>query len=877
MITEPSTIRILLVEDVATEAELELRELKRAGMRLESRIVSSEAEFRAAMDDHCPDIILSDFSMPGWDGMSALASARQLCPDTPFIFVSGTLGEEYAIRALKNGAADYVLKTNLVRLPAAVERALAEARERVARRSVESELDATRERLHSIFNTVDDVLWSIRLPSMQAIYISPSAEALYGHPLLALMADEKLSGRMTHPDDREKVAAGWQELMGSGRIDLEYRIVRPDGSVRWIHARGRAVGGAAGQPERADGIMRDVTERMEQRERIARLSRVRLVLSSINAALIRLRDRQLLFDEACRIAVEDGGFIGAHVAVAEPASQQIVVIASRGVKSLAKFPLPLSVGPHEREGMNQRALRTGEPVISNDLSGLPVMFEGKGLVPGTRSVACFPIAVDREVVGVFVIRAEEKDFFDQEEVRLLRTVSANIGFALELIAKQEQLNYLAYYDALTGLPNRTLFKDRLSQVLASAQGRQSMVALIIFDVDRFKVVNDTLGQPAGDQLLQLIAGRLRGIAPDAGRLARLAADRFTVLLPTVRDEAAVVRLLAQRATALFDEPFTIDGTELRVAAKAGIALYPSDGADADMLFLNAEAALKRAKSSGERYLFYSPQINARVAGRLNLENRLRKAVEERQFVLHYQPKVDLLSRRCIGLEALIRWNDPQTGLIPPGEFIPILEETGLIGPVGCWAMEEAVRVFRGWKARGLKPPHIAVNVSPVQLRTGDLVGDIRVVIGGDGKGAGLDLEITESLLMEDIEESILKLRALRDFGIRISVDDFGTGYSSLSYIHKLPIDTLKIDRSFIAGMTEDADKTSIVSTIISLAQSLRLKVVAEGVETEPQAQLLRLLRCDQIQGFLISPAVPAGQAEAFFSAPTQDAPLQGDA
>jgi len=869
MIPESQAVRILMVEDVATEAELELRELKRAGMKLESRIVGSETEFRSALDDFCPDIILSDFSMPGWDGMSALAAARELCPDTPFIFVSGTLGEEYAIRALKNGAADYVLKTNLMRLPAAVERALKEARERQARYKVESELDVTRDRLHSIFDTVEDVLWSIRLPSMQAIYISPSAEAVYGYPLSALMADEKLSGRMTHPEDRQKVAAGWQELMEKGRIDLEYRILRPDGSVRWIHARGR-VEGAAGQPgqqRRADGIMRDVTERMEQRERIARLSRVREVLSSINAALIRLRDRQALFEEACRIAVEQGGFVGAHVAVADHTSGQIVLAASRGVKASASFPMPLLPPAGEREGMNREALRIGEPVISSDLVRQPVAIEGADQAAVARSAACVPFSVEGEVVGVFVLRARERNFFDQEEVRLLRTVSANIGFALELIAKQEQLNYLAYYDALTGLPNRTLFKDRLSQVLDGASRNQGMVALVIFDVDRFKVVNDTLGQPAGDQLLQLIAGRMRGITPDANRLARLAADRFSVLLPTVRDEASVARLLGPRATALFDEPFIIDGRELRVAAKAGIALFPDDGEDADMLFINAEAALKRAKSSGDSYLFYAPQINARVAGRLDLENRLRKAVEERQFVLHYQPKVDLLSRRCTGLEALIRWNDPENGLIPPGQFIPILEETGLIGRVGRWAMEEAVRVFRDWTARGLQPPHIAVNVSPVQLRRGDLVDDIREVIGGDGRTAGLDLEITESLLMENIEESILKLKALRDCGMRISVDDFGTGYSSLSYIHKLPIDTLKIDRSFIAGMTEDADKTSIVSTIISLAQSLRLKVVAEGVETEPQAQLLRLLRCDQIQGFLISRAVPAEEVETFFHAP----------
>ena len=861
------TVRILMVEDVPTEAELELRELKRSGLRLESCVVCDENEFRSKVTAFRPDVILSDFSMPGWDGMSALATAREVCPETPFIFVSGTLGEEYAIRALKNGAVDYVLKTNLVRLPSAVERALHDARERAALRSAEVELDVARTRLHIIFSSVDDVLWSIELPSMHLVYISPSAFTLYGHRTESLIGEPALRDAITHPEDKLKLSEAWTALRESGRMDVEYRIVRPGGEVRWVHERAKLAragdlmsgAGPDAAEERADGIVRDITERMEQRQRIARLSRVREVLSGINAALIRLRNRDSLLDEACRIAVEAGGFAAAYIGMVDKASRQIQLAAARGDSAAMLFPIPLDWDGKGHESVFYKVIRTGDPVVVNDWTG-----RNKDKEP--HSFACFPIIVDGQMQGGLVLRVLEKDFFDQEEVRLLRMLTGNLGFALELIAKQEQLNYLAYYDALTALPNRTLFQDRLSQVLGSAHRANTMAALIVFDIERFKVINDSLGQHTGDRLLQLVAERLRGAAGDTHHLARLAGNQFTMLLPTVTDEASVVRVLGEQASNIFEEPFDIDGKELRIAAKAGIAVFPNDGADADTLFLNAEAALKRAKTSGEPYLFYAPQINARVAGRLEFENKLRKAVQEQQFVLHYQPKVDLLTRRITGLEALIRWNDPEAGLVFPGHFIGLLEETGLIQRVGRWAMEEAIRTHGDWVARKLQPPRIAVNLSPVQLRQRDLVNDVRTIVSGDGEASGLDLEITESLLMQDVEESITKLRDIRDSGIRISVDDFGTGYSSLSYIHKLPIDLLKIDRSFINGMTEDSGKTSIVSTIISLGQSMRLKVVAEGVETEQQAQLLRLLRCDQMQGFLFSKALPKEDIETMLLA-----------
>ena len=319
----------------------------------------------------------------------------------------------------------------------------------------------------------------------------------------------------------------------------------------------------------------------------------------------------------------------------------------------------------------------------------------------------------------------------------------------------------------------------------------------------------------------------------------------------------MARLLEKTMEAFLEHPFRLNDAVFRIAAKVGVALFPDDGADADTLFRNAEAALKKAKASGERYLFYTQKMTEAVAGKLTLENQLRQALDNEEFVLHYQPKVNLASGKLTSAEALIRWNDPRTGLVPPGRFIPILEETGLIYDVGRWALRQAIADYLRWRAAGLPAVRIAVNVSPLQLRNRGFIAEIEQAIGIDAHAAaGLELEITESLIMEDVKHSIASLQAIRAMGVSIAIDDFGTGFSSLSYLAKLPVDTLKIDRSFVIDMTAGPEGLALVSTIINLAHSLKLKVVAEGVETEEQSRLLRLLNCDEMQGFLFSKPVP---------------------
>ena len=422
---------------------------------------------------------------------------------------------------------------------------------------------------------------------------------------------------------------------------------------------------------------------------------------------------------------------------------------------------------------------------------------------------------------------------------------------------QDKLNYLAYYDALTGLANQTLFLQRVQAKLLSARGSQMLVVFVL-DILRFKSINDAFGRQGGDDLLKQIAERLINIGGGgADRFARIGPDRFAVVATDLDSAQRTGRYAIQKLDAIFHPPFTISDHNVTVSAKLGIALFPVDGADAETLLRNAEAALKKAKAKGETFLFFTQAMTERVAERLSLEHRLRQAVDNEEFVLHYQPKVSLATGKLTGAEALIRWNDPATGLVLPGIFISILEETHLIQEVGRWAVHTAIDDYLRWHDLGIAAVPIAVNVSALQLRNHTFMDEVRQIVASDVRAAeGLELEITESMIMDDIEQAIVTLREFRAMGVSIAIDDFGTGFSSLAYLSKLPIDTLKIDRAFVTDMTTGAQGIALVKTIITLAHSLQLKVVAEGVETEEQSRLLKSMRCDEMQGYLLSKPIP---------------------
>ena len=655
-------------------------------------------------------------------------------------------------------------------------------------------------------------------------------------------------------------------LAGKSAV-FEFEIVGLKGTHRWLDTH------AVPLPEPQDGrpqilaITRDITQHKANVARIARLNRIYSVLSGINTTIVRIREEGELFREACRIAVEHGGFTFAWIGKFDADNQQVTPVAQTGRDGgyLAQIDLTAREGIKDSCALITQALTEVKPVVCNDIASDERMaaWRSEALSRGYRSVTVFPLVVEGRPVGVFALYASEPGVFDSEEMKLLVEMAGDISFAMDNLKKEEKLNYLAYYDVITGLPNRALFYDRLGQHLHDAQSGKT-IAVLAIDLERFRVINETLGRHAGDALLKQVAERLIDTGVGVDHLARISADCFAMFLSNIREEADLVHFLESQVTAALSKPFQLEGQELRISARAGIAIFPDDGKDADTLFRNAEAALRKTKLTGDKYLFYTPEFNARVAEQMKLENKLRIALEQEQLVLHYQPKVDLKSNQIVGLEALLRWNDPEAGLVPPVKFIPVLEETGMIIEAGAWALAQALTDYRAWQEKGLVPPRIAVNVSQVQLQRNDFVNTIeRVVSGLGGVPGGLEVEITESLIMQDVEANIRKLHAIREMGVEVAIDDFGTGYSSLSYIAKLPINSLKIDRAFIINMTSSADDLSIVSAIISLAHSLNLRVIAEGVETNEQAKLLRLLKCDEIQGFLFSPGVPAEQIEEF--------------
>jgi diguanylate cyclase (GGDEF)-like protein/PAS domain S-box-containing protein len=829
-------IRLLLSEDNPADVELELREVRRAGLQVMHQVVASEEPFIRALNEFEPDVILSDFSMPQFDGMEALRIARELAPATPFVFVSGTIGENYAIRALKNGATDYVLKDNLLRLPAVIERAVAEGKERRARQNAEAGLARAQ----------------LMAKLAHVVTVSGGAFESWSESVAQLLGIEGKDVPKTtrewleilHPEDRAVFRGKSLEAATTKkRVDIDYRLRKGDGE--WIQVRqvveplsiGRTVKG-----ERWFNTLQDVTEQKRAENHITRLNRVYAVMSAINSLVVRVRGRDELFKEACRVAVEDGKFPLAWIGVLPKTGTRLELAASCGD------------GP---------AYLEETAIVSNDIAADPrISDKSEALARGFRALAVVPLVVHGETLGVMGLYAEQAGVFDGREMELLNKLAADISFAIDHIQKSEKLAYLSYYDPLTGLANRMLLMDRLVQSMASTKDERKL-GLVLIDIERFKAINDALGRRSGDALLAMMAKRLIELAGDPNRVAHIGADRFAVIIPDVRREESIVRAVDDGFAKVEGEPFLVGNTELRVAVRSGIAIYPNDGADADALFKNAEAALKKAKLTGERYLFYRQEMSERVTEKLSLENKLRRALERDEYVLHYQPKVDLDSRRITGLEALIRWNSPELGLVSPLQFIPLLEETGLIVEVGNWALRRALRDQGLWAAEGIRVPRIAVNVSAIQLRQRNFVDEVRQALEPAAGAPLIDFEITETYMMQDIDANVDKLKKIRALGVGIAIDDFGTGYSSLTYLAKLPAQVLKIDRSFIARMLVDDDAMALVQTILSIADSLKLITVAEGVETEEQADMLQLLRCAEMQGYYVSKPLPREEITAF--------------
>jgi diguanylate cyclase (GGDEF)-like protein len=610
-------------------------------------------------------------------------------------------------------------------------------------------------------------------------------------------------------------------------------------------------------------------EKAKTEEQKERLTRMYAALSATNEAIMRATSRAQLFELVCEAAANGGKFTSTTIAMVNPDSDFLDIVAVAGPSAEMTRDLRLSINDADPEGrgLSGTAFRSRQASISNDYLADQRCgaFHSITRRDGVKSGAAFPFVVRGRAVGVMPFLSAEKDAFTPEFVELLQRLADNVSFALENFDRADEkttadgrIEYLASHDSLTDLPNREMFNELLRHAIEAAGRYQRRFAVLFIDLDRFKIINDSLGHDAGDALLVEIAGRLRNALRSSDIVARLGGDEFVVILEETA-HSDDVGCIARNLLTVLSQPLQLSGHECNTTASIGIAMYPSDGSDVQTLTKNADIAMYLAKEDGKNgFRFFTNKVTTQSIERLTLETALRHALERNQFELHYQPKVDLATRQITGVEALLRWTHPERGVLPPMQFIPLAEETGLIVPIGRWVLMEACAQNMAWQRRGLRPVSMAVNLSPRQFADARLLQDIDEALAASGMSPMLlQLEVTESMVMRNVSRAVKVLDAIQSRGIRLAIDDFGTGYSSMSLMKQFPIDTIKIDRSFVRDLPKDSEDQAIAQAIISMGKALGMTVIAEGVETIEQETFLRTHACDEMQGFLFSKPVPA--------------------
>ncbi len=631
--------------------------------------------------------------------------------------------------------------------------------------------------------------------------------------------------------------------------------------IAWLLVTGRT---------RALVMAETMTAELRQSEAtLRRRNRDLRLLSDCNMAMVHASKEFDLLEKICRLCVERGGYRMAWVGYAEHDEHKTVrPVAQSGHEDGYLDGISVSWADNSHgQGPTGTAIRTGRPCIIADIERNPVMapWRASAMKRGCRSSVALPLVCDATILGALNIYSSEENAFDLDELKLLEELASDIAYGILSLRTRsaheeakEKLEFLANFDPLTHLPNRLLLRDRFEQAALVARTGQGTMAMLYIDLDHFKEINEGFGYAAGDQVLLAVVNRLRQCLPVSATISRLSADEFVVLLTEGIDVASIA-VLADAVREALAESVRLEGNSVNLSCSIGIGLFPADGNDFDELLKSSHAALDHAKEVGRNtYRFFTPAMNAGLSEQIRLTGRLASALRNEEFVLHYQPQLDLRSGRIIGAEALVRWRDADGELIPPGKFIPLAERSGHIIPLGEWVLNEACRQGVKWAGMFSGAPVVAVNLSALQFKRGNVAEMVARALEASGLAPDLlELELTESILLQDVDATIETLTRLKALGVQLSIDDFGTGYSSLAYLKHLVVDKLKIDQSFVRDMLVDQGGASIVKAVIQLGHALQLTVIAEGVETEDERAFLADSGCDEAQGYCFSRPVEA--------------------
>lgn len=819
-----SMLRILHLEDNLFDGALVKRTLERSGFMCEFVRVEGRPEFERALAAQW-DAILADFALPDFDGMSALAMAAERCPAVPFVFVSGAIGEETAVEALKRGATDYVLKDNLGRLAPAVRRAVEESFQRRRRVAAEEALRQSEETLRATFEQA----------AVGIVHIGHDGHFLRANrkfcEMLGYTEDEICQRRfvdVAYPPDRE-IGLLEFEQSASGQIStftVEKRYARSDGSIIWVRITSSVVRNTeTAEPQYNVAIIEDITQR--------------------KGAERRLREAQAKLGLA--IAVAMLGFWEW-----EPRTNA-VYFSPEWKKQLGYEDSELS--DRYEEWVHRLHPEDREQVVSRQ----------------SQYFREHDVGVDRpELELEFRLRHKDGSYrWIAARITCVRSENGTsrrlMGTHLDITSRkeaEERIRQVSQHDPLTGLPNRALLYEFGDHLLSRAARSGTRTAFLFFDLDRFKPINDTYGHDVGDAVLREVGRRLTECVRGEDLVGRLGGDEFLAVLAHVRTENDAAKA-ALHALESLGRPYITNGLELSVSPSIGISLYPSDGKTVDQLIRSADVAMYHAKESGRNsFQFFKQDLNERASQALRIENALRKGLEREEFVLFYQPVIDTETEAVVGAEALLRWPGMGAG---PAQFIPVAETAGFMPTLGDWVVKEACWQQRLWQDKGLPTFPVAVNVSPTQFRQKDFARNFcDALVRASVDPSSMHIEVTESTVMKNIQEASGVLHALQEMGVQVALDDFGTGYSSLSNLSELPINILKLDQSFVQKIGRDRSSIAITEGIIALGHSLGLEVIAEGIESEEALSFLRAHQCRRGQGFHFCRPMPADDFEQWY-------------